>query len=181
MHTIAGWPETSWAALFQEHWRDHVGMPYEHYFGIEPVLADVGRVARGYYWANLLTEGHLATLGGAAEVSRRCDELGLMCQRVEGRDDAVMVRSRRPVNEFDDDQLRAMRDLLAPVLVIKPYRRWYAGPPLRVIKDSGTAFRHVPAEIAYPWFDDWPMHADPGQRQLVPDDEADDPSSPVAP
>ena len=57
-----------------------------------------------------------------------------------------------------------------PVLDVRPYTGFYAGPPLGVIKEPGTAYRRVPAEIKIPWFEDMgPLPEDPGMRQMVPD------------
>jgi hypothetical protein len=169
---VGGWPETTWGAVFHDYWERNEPPPYERYFGIDRPLALTARIASGYYWANLLTEQHLRALGGAAGVTERCAELGLLCQRVGDRD-ALVVRAGASIAGFDDRQLRAMRELLLPVLDEQPYRRFYAGPPLRVLTQPGTAFRYVPPQIKLPWFEDWPMPADRGMRVLVPDEPAE--------
>jgi hypothetical protein len=96
---------------------------------------------RGYYWANLLTAGHLARLGGAAALAEAAAAAGLVAEPVGG--DAVLVRAPGPVTGFGDDQLAAMKELLSPALPAHPYR-CYEGYPLRIVPDPGTAFRRVP-------------------------------------
>lgn len=170
LHAVAARPETLWGAVFHDNWGLNQRLPYERYFRVKIPAADTGRTARGYYWANLLTGQHLAALGGARAAGRRCAGLGLRFEPVPGRDAAV-VRDGGPISALDDSRLAALRELLAPVLVTVPYR-FYGGPPLRVLKDPGTAFRRIPPEISRPRFDDDPPPARDEQTYytLVPDD-----------
>ena len=119
---------------------------YEEYFGIgaegEP---QSGSHPRGYFWANVLSAGHVAGLGGRAVVQARCAELGLSVRPLGvGADSALLlVRDPGPICAFDDERLAAVRDLLDPILIHHPYY-WYAGPPLRLFKEPGTACLPVP-------------------------------------
>lgn len=145
-------------------------LPYELVFGITEGYQDAAHYARGYYWANLLTTGHLAKLGGQDAFPARCAQHGMGATVIE-RDStpAVLVRDPAPITAFDDERLAAMRDLLDPALRHLPYR-WYAGWPLRVFKEPGTAFRPVPPDIIEPWFeDDGPLPSAGTAYRLVPD------------
>ncbi|HEV2636343.1 MAG TPA: hypothetical protein VGX23_14420 [Actinocrinis sp.] len=169
LHTVAERRETSWGAVLHDHVARNRPLPCEQYLGFEINEPEAGRVARGYYWANLLTEGHLAGLGGSADVRRRCGRAGLAAEPVAGRD-ALIVRSARPLSQLDDDTLRTLRDVLRPVLATRPYT-YYQGPPIRVLKEPGAASRRIPPEIQNPWFeDDGPMNGLGAGYRLVPDE-----------
>ncbi|MBC3841491.1 hypothetical protein GXW82_17965 [Streptacidiphilus sp. 4-A2] len=101
---------------------------------------------RGYFWANLLTEGQLARLGGRAALRERAAEHGLL---VAESGAAVVLRGPGPVTAFDDRQLAAAKAVLGPVLIDKPYLI-YEGYPLRIVPDPGTAFRRTPADRPRP-------------------------------
>jgi hypothetical protein len=120
--------------------------PWEQWYGVNvDVMAPLTReYVRGYFWANLLTAGHLDRLGGSAELRRRAQMQGFTLHEIEAAGPAVVLRSPDPVTGFDDDQLARMKELLGPVLVPKSYDL-YEGWPLRIVKDPGTAFRRVPA------------------------------------
>jgi hypothetical protein len=167
----AGWPETIWGAIFDDHWARNQDLPFERYFGVEHPPEDSARLARGYYWANLLTEQHLDALGGPDALAGRCRALGLTCDLIDGRV-AAIVKAGGPIDAFDDDKLVAVRDLLTPLLDPTPYTQLYAGPPLRVLKQPGTAFRRIPPDIEVPRFADQPpLGDDAGSAwRLVPDD-----------
>lgn len=69
----------------------------------------------GYYWAVLLTEGHLERLGG-----RKAVLAGAPCERVEdvgeaGREAVLCVLTRSP-QEMDSDRVKRWRQFLLPVL-----------------------------------------------------------------
>ncbi|GAA2564257.1 hypothetical protein GCM10010435_40670 [Winogradskya consettensis] len=93
---------------------------------------------RGYFWANLLTPGHLAAYGG--EFPHRAESAGMT---VVPAGDGVLVRDPGPITAFTDDRLAAMKKLLTPVLLDRAYLS-YQGYPLRIVRDPGTAFRQVP-------------------------------------
>jgi hypothetical protein len=171
LHIAGSWPRTLWGAVFHDHWDQNLPLPYERYFGLEIPSADTAHTARGYYWANLLTAEHLVKLGGPAAAGERCAALGLRFEPVSGTGgDVAVVRAAEPVSVLGDTSLEALRDFLAPVLKVVPYRVFYNGPPLRVLKDPGTAFRWVPPVIKHPWFDDDPpLTPDMPAYTLVPD------------
>lgn len=169
LQTVATWPEVTWGAVLFDVTHRNAPTPFEVYFSARVPVADAAGLARGYYWANLLTEGHLETYGGYPHLARLCEEAGVACSPVSART-AAIVTCAEALSGFDDQHLAAMRDALAPVLPQDSYV-WYEGPPLRVIKEAGTAFRRIAPEIRTPWFDDDPPLSQGNDRfrQLVPD------------
>jgi len=103
--------------------------PYERWYGLNhrrtaPRSRDY---LRGYYWANLLTGGHLARLGPLEpDDDISVEEL----PSPSGR--RVLVRSAHPISQFDDERLAAMKKRLAPVL-FPAGEPTYRGHPLRII------------------------------------------------
>lgn len=117
--------------------------PWDHWYGTDhrttaPVAHDH---VRGYFWANLLTSGHLARLGGLDALTDRADREGLSVRRVN--EHAAVLRAPGPVGAFDDRGLAAAKTVLGPLLIDHPYI-CYQGYPLRIVPDPGTAFRRVP-------------------------------------
>jgi hypothetical protein len=107
---------------------------------------------RGYFWANLLTTGHTARLGGVETLRRNAAARGLLVEpaNAEGdEDEAVVVRAPGPITGFDDDLLAATKHVLGPALIHQQYAL-YEGYPLRIIPDPGTAFRKVPPGSPFP-------------------------------
>jgi hypothetical protein len=128
--------------------------PYESWYTINvPEWAPVADTCvRGYYWANLLTAGHLDRLGGLEALRKRAGDAGFALTELAARVSAapaVLVRNPGPVTGFDDDRLARMKELLKPVLHPKPYAV-YEGYPLRIVRDPGTAFRRVPPTEPFP-------------------------------
>ena len=152
-----------WAAVTYDAWEE-ARTAFEAFYGRSRPRAgqDAGRHPRGYYWANLLTATHIAGLGGTARLLEAADERGLWVEvlaDVPGGE-KVLVRDPCAISAFDDSRLESVRDLLAPVLPDCSYT-WYGGPPVRVIREPGTAFRFIPPEIKVPLFEDdpEPVHA----------------------
>lgn len=164
---IAAKTRMVWAGISLDHWPKNMTQPpYEVYYRIPWAEAETGaeRKARGYYWANLLTEGHLEELGGLAQVRLRCRALGLPAEQVDAGEagPALLVRIDGDVRSMTDGQLAAVKELLDPILITRPYH-WYAGWPLRVFKEPGTAFREIPVTVmahAPVFEDDVPMGDD---------------------
>ena len=106
---------------------------------------------RGYYWANLLTTGHLTRLGGLEQLREHAERHGLTVEPATDHagTDAVIVRAPGPITAFDDDVLAAAKHVLGPALVHHQYTM-YLGYPLRIIPDPGTAFRKVPKGSPFP-------------------------------
>jgi len=102
---------------------------------------------RGYFWANLLTAGQVARLGGLPRLRENASEHGLTVEPAGG--DAVVLRAPGPVTAFDDDLLAACKQVLGPALIHRAYTL-YQGYPLRIIPDPGTAFRKVPSGSPFP-------------------------------
>jgi hypothetical protein len=125
--------------------------PYECWYGMNSFdSAPLTRErVRGYYWANLLTAGHLARLGGLQALRDQAAPHGFVVQPVDLASPAVVLRAAGPITSFDDDRLAAMKRLLKPVL---PPRRYtgYQGYPLRIVPDPGTALRRVPPGSPFP-------------------------------
>jgi hypothetical protein len=101
---------------------------------------------RGYYWWNLLTAGHLARLGGFDALLARAAAHDL---EVVPLGSGAVLRFPGPITAFADDRLAAVKAVLGPVLIARRYIN-YAGNPLRIIPDPGTAFRRVPPGSPYP-------------------------------
>jgi hypothetical protein len=131
--------------------------PFERYFSLHNGAvangSDKGELLadshpRGYYWSNVLSAKHIAGLGGLDALSARCADLDLSIESLsaDAGGELVLVRSPVPVSQFTDERLAAVRDLMEPVLRHRPYR-WYAGPPLRVLKEPGTAFREISVDM----------------------------------
>jgi hypothetical protein len=160
-----------WGAVTYDTW-DNVLTPFEAFYGRSRPKAgqDADRHPRGYYWANLLTVTHIAGLGGTARLVEAADERGLSVEvlaDVPGGE-KVLVRDPRAISTFDDSRLESVRDLLAPVLPECSYT-WYGGPPVRVVREPGTAFRFIPPEIKAPLFEDDPGPKHAHMFTTVPD------------
>lgn len=138
LHTAAvTWDRTGLHSSAWELW--HSVLPHE-------MLRHTQDHVRGYYWAVLLTAGHVTRLGGEPELQRRASATGYI---VVPHADAFLVRDRGPLAEFDDTRLAAAKELFAPLLLNRPYI-CYQGYPLRIIPDPGTAFRRVPPGAPFP-------------------------------
>lgn len=87
--------------------------------------------ARGYLWGNLLSQRHVATLGGLDAVVR---DAPFAVRRVLDADTAtVYLQATDDVNTFDDEVLRTIRSYLAPLLPASlEVEHEYVGPPLRI-------------------------------------------------
>lgn len=148
-------------------------LPYELMYGITEGYQEADESARGYYWANLLTTRHVDKLGGLDAFAARCADHGVAATVLDRSgaigDAAVLVRDPAPLTAFTDERLAAMRDLLDPALPHPDYL-WYAGWPVRVFKQPGTAFRPIPPDIIEPWFEeDGPLPPAGTAYRLVPD------------
>lgn len=105
---------------------------------------------RGYYWANLLTAGHIHRLGGLDRLRGHAAEHGLIVEpALADTEDAVIVRAPVAITAFGDDLLAAAKHVLGPAM---PHRQYvlYQGRALRIIPDPGTAFRKVPPGSPFP-------------------------------
>jgi hypothetical protein len=118
-------------------------LPFEMWHGIGDGCHTVDRHARGYYWANLLSHRHLQALGGLAEARRRTAEAGLQIVAVRDTPGAELawIRMLCHVDSVSDQQMEAMRSLLAPALPPARYRFYNdIDHPVRVLKDPGEAY-----------------------------------------
>jgi len=162
-----------WGAVLYDHW-NMTKPPYEEYFGIDRGIALAEDCPRGYYWRNFLTDRHIERLGGVDQLIETCAEAGIVFQALErdGQANGALMGATEPITHMSDASVKALAALLRPVLVDAPYH-WYAGPSLRVVKQSGTAFRTIPKDILDPRFEDDPP-LDPAftgtASKLVPDD-----------
>ena len=129
--------------------------PYDHYYtDRDRGESGAGRHPRGYYWANVLNPDHVGLLGGVRELGQRAHAAGIAVRELGGDGSPYyLLRDPGPISAFADDRLTAMRDLLEASL-LEPEYTWYAGPPLRVLKQHGTAFAPIPAGVRQPVFDD---------------------------
>lgn len=93
-----------------------VDSPYELSTGISHEWAskDFSHQARGYYWGNFLTAGHIEALGGLDKVLAEAP-----CARAEVLDPngkSVYLQLTNSLEEIPLDRLRALRDYLRPIL-----------------------------------------------------------------
>lgn len=90
--------------------------------------------ARGYYWGNFLSRVHIERLGGIDRVLKEAP-----CHLVEdlsgGRGELVYLQLTPSVVDFSDEELRALRDFLAPVLPPGRPNYRYLGPRIRVVEE----------------------------------------------
>ena len=103
---------------------------------------------RGYFWANLLTRGHLRRLGGLDALRATAAAHGLTLEALPSPQ-AAILRAPGPITAFDDEQLAAMKQMLAPALIPARYLL-YERYPLRIIPAPDTAFRRVPPGSRHP-------------------------------
>ncbi|HEX2039986.1 MAG TPA: hypothetical protein VHF47_09690 [Acidimicrobiales bacterium] len=68
-------------------------------------------------WAMLLSEGHLAKLGGVATL----EQSALFRPIEQVGDGTYLVRSRTDLPDFDADRLREVESVLQPILLPPPY------------------------------------------------------------
>lgn len=113
--------------------------PYDEWYGIFLDGACRAREhPRGYYWGNLLGPTHVRRLGGTPAVTAAAEAAGLQVERVpgEGGLDCTLVRIGSPITAYTDDQLRAVKDLLDPVLIRNEPREYDPGDrPSRILLD----------------------------------------------
>jgi len=127
--------------------------PWENWYSTGPHItaALTAERVRGYYWANLLTAGHLARLGGLEALRAHAAEHGLTVEPANAETDesSVILRAPVPTSAFDDQLLAATKHVLGPAMIHKTYVL-HEGYPLRIIPDPGTAFRRVPPGSPFP-------------------------------
>jgi hypothetical protein len=137
--------------------RDRAGAhqsPYDLWYGLDHMDTSplTRERVRGYYWANLLTAGHLHRLGGLESLRNKATATGCRLRVLAAAGSAppaVLLLAPGPITAFNDGQLAAMKELLAPVLIRRRYTI-YQGYPLRIVPDPGTAFRRVPPGAPMP-------------------------------
>lgn len=109
---------------------------YEQWVGRDEVTAliECRRWLRGYYWGNILSGEHIRALGG---LERVLDDAPCAVKRdlTAGENHMVYLQLTEDLDHFDDDELRALRDFLAPVLPSGVAKGSYLGPRLRVVRD----------------------------------------------
>jgi hypothetical protein len=90
--------------------------------------------ARGYYWGNFLSRVHIERVGGIDRVLKEAP-----CYLVEdlsgGRGELVYLQLTPSVVDFSDEELRALRDFLAPVLPPGRPNYHYRGPRIRAFEE----------------------------------------------
>jgi hypothetical protein len=114
---------------------DHGGgadSPYENRFGLHDGLAFSREYARGYYWGNFLGPEQVRRLGGMERIREApCRVIERVCDEPE----IVYLQLTDDIRTISDDDLRALRDFLRPVL--RPVtKQWdYLGPKRRVLDE----------------------------------------------
>ena len=116
-------------------------LPWEMWYGRDRGWELADQIARGYYWANLLSQIHLDALGGLAQVVTDADHAGMetIVLREEPTRQLAWIRMPWLIDKVSDEHLAAMKTLLSPALPTVRYRH-YRGHPLRVLKDPGDAY-----------------------------------------
>ena len=91
--------------------------PYEQLMGIHYRPATYERFrdrVRGYYWGNVLSARHVARLGGLERVLSEAPCFEVV--DLDGAGELVYLQISAELDNYSDDQLRALRDFFAPVL-----------------------------------------------------------------
>lgn len=100
--------------------------PWERAVGFSPGYRDVTDTVWGYGWGTLLGTSHVAALGGIQSLQRlpwaRAE------QRAGGR---VWLTLTREISALDQDAMRSLREILAPVLPVgsRTYQEYLNSPP----------------------------------------------------
>jgi hypothetical protein len=127
--------------------------PWENWYSLGPHISAklTSERVRGYYWANLLTAGHLARLGGLEQLRAHAAEHGLTVEpaNADTGESAVILRAPVPISAFENRLLAAIKHVLGRAMIHKTYVL-YEGYPLRIIPDPGTAFRRLPPGSPFP-------------------------------
>lgn len=141
----------SWGAVWYDH--SYQRTPYYKWYGLAafPELNENPNLVRGYHWANLLSQA-----SGMVETSAPMPS-SLIVEVPPGCSGRQFVRARDPLGAFDDESLLAVKELLDPLLIPATYD-FYKGPPLRIIRDPGTAWYREPTD-GLPEFEDGPVIA----------------------
>jgi hypothetical protein len=109
--------------------------PYEMWVGlpIAETICHVGTRVRGYYWGNLLTEGHIAQLGGVDRVIKHAPVAIVETIDISGRT-GLYLQLTEHAAEVRDDALAELRRFLSPLLMVG--RPGWRSPktPLRVVE-----------------------------------------------
>jgi len=117
---------------------DRGSYPYENTMGVlhYPTPMRYRERVRGYYWANILSDGHLSRLGGFDRVAAEAPA----CRVVDLSDGAgtlALLQLTEAIDDVTDGQLKLLRDFLAPVLPGgTPQERLPGDPEVRVFEDG---------------------------------------------
>jgi hypothetical protein len=110
--------------------------PYETRMGIafDEGVGSSRDYVRGYYWFNVLSPRHVEVLGGVDAVHKNAP-----CYSVEdlsdGESPQLCLQLSATLDDVTDQNLRRLRDYLAPVLLPGSPPEPYFGPPVRVWVD----------------------------------------------
>lgn len=86
--------------------------PYERFIGLEYLWAarEFRRKARGYYWGNLLSNGHVELLGGEAALEKAPVYL------VKKLENGYYLQLTEDINNIDREKLAQLKEFLKPLL-----------------------------------------------------------------
>ena len=88
--------------------------------------------ARGYYWGNVLSAGHIERLGGLDRVL--ADFTGAATEVLATDDPLLYLQLSDDLDHFSDDDLRRLKDFMTPILPSGPGRHW-KGYPWRLVEN----------------------------------------------
>lgn len=122
-----------WAFVTSDpHWFPTIETPYERYYRLPEYGRPLARKhPRGYYWANLLGAEQVAGLGGLDAVVERASLAGLIAQPVAAD---LTIRIPSSITSYTDGELRAVKNLLGPVLLEGPANE--GANPSRILVDQ---------------------------------------------
>jgi hypothetical protein len=135
---VAESTEAVWGFVTSDpHWFPYIETPYEGYYRLpQHGRPHARKHPRGYYWANLLTSEHIEGLGGVDVVVERATKAGLVVGSTgkASRPSSLTVRIPSPITSYTDDELRAVKTLLDPVLLKGPLKD--EKEPSRILVDQ---------------------------------------------
>jgi hypothetical protein len=106
--------------------------PYESRFTLQEGLVHAREFARGYYWGNFLGAEQVQRLGGFEQLRGAPVHV---VERVCRDPDIVYLQLSEDLRTYSDDELRALRDFLRPVLRPVTNEWEYLGPKVRVLDE----------------------------------------------
>lgn len=109
---------------------------FEDYWGVNTILHHFSTRLHGYFWANYLSEQHIAKLSGLQSIkaSAPCDIIEPV---IHSDKIGVFLQLTDDINSYSDDQLAKLRNYLWPLIDVESIKfeayngepRYIEGPP----------------------------------------------------